>query len=210
MSPHELVVHRDLAQLSEAAAARLITRLVEAQSAHGHAHLCLTGGRTGTAVLAAVASSAARDAVDWRRLDLWWSDERFLAPGDPERNETAAREALLDLVPVDPERVHAMPDTDGPDGTDVEGAAERYAAALAAAAHPEDRGRVPAFDVSLLGVGEDAHVASLFPEHPALHETDRTVIAVHGSPKPPPTRISLTMPAICRAREVWLMAIGRG
>src|SRR5690606_664830 len=67
---------------------------------------------------------------------------------------------------------------------------------------------VPAFDVCLLGVGEDAHVASLFPGRPAMYETERTVVSVHGSPKPPPARISLTLPAIRAAREGWLIASG--
>ena len=210
MTPREVVVHRDAAALCEAAADRLITRIVDAQSAQGYAHVCLTGGRSGTGVLAAVNASPAKDAVDWRRLDLWWSDERFLPAGDPERNDTGAYAALLDHVPLDPARVHPMPTPQGPDGDDPEAAAERYAAELAAAARTEDRFGLPAFDVSLLGVGEDAHVASLFPELPGIHEQDRSVIAVHGSPKPPPTRISLTMPALCTAREVWLVAAGEG
>jgi 6-phosphogluconolactonase len=67
---------------------------------------------------------------------------------------------------------------------------------------------VPAFDVLLLGVGPDAHVASLFPEHPAVHETERTVIAVRNSPKPPPTRLSLTLPVISSAAEVWFVVAG--
>ncbi len=208
MSPQEVVVHRDADLLKQAVAARLITRLVDAQAGQGHAHLCLTGGGSGIGVLAAVASSPARDAVDWQRLDIWWSDERFLPKGDPERNETGAREALLDHVPLDPARVHPMPDPSGPDGADVEAAAERYALELAGAAAPEDRFGVPPMDVSLLGIGPDAHVASLFPEMPAVHESERSVVAVHGSPKPPPTRISLTMPALCTAREIWIIAAG--
>lgn len=210
MSAQEVVVHRDAASLYETAADRLITRLVDAQSAQGYAHVCLTGGRSGIGVLEAVAASTARDAVDWRRLDVWWSDERFLPKGDPERNDTGAYAALLDHVPLDPSRVHPMPTPEGPDGDDPEAAAERYASELAAAAHPEDRQRVPAFDVSLLGVGEDAHVASLFPGLPGMHEQERSVIAVHGSPKPPPVRVTLTMPAIRAAREVWLVAAGEG
>lgn len=210
MTVQEVVVHRDAASLCEAVADRFITRVVDAQAAQGSAHVCLTGGRSGLGVLEAVAASTARDAVDWRRLDVWWSDERFLPVGDVERNDTGAYTALLDQVPLDPARVHPMPSPEGPDGDDVDSAAERYASALAAAAHPEDRQRVPAFDVSLLGVGEDAHVASLFPGLPGMHEQERTVIAVHGSPKPPPVRVSLTMPAICAAREVWLVAAGEG
>ncbi|MFJ6216564.1 6-phosphogluconolactonase [Streptomyces sp. NPDC092296] len=204
----QIVVHRDKELMAQAAAARLITRVVDVQAARGSASVVLTGGRNGNALLAAIAASPARDAVDWARLDLWWGDERFLPEGDGERNVVQAREALLDQVPLDPARVHAMPASDGPAGGDAEAAAEQYAAELAEAARPEDHAAVPSFDVLLLGLGPDTHVASLFPEHPGVRETERTVIGVHGSPKPPPTRISLTLPAIRAAREVWLLAAG--
>ncbi|WP_434588459.1 6-phosphogluconolactonase [Streptomyces sp. A5-4] len=204
----QLVVHHDKELMAQAAAARLITKIVDAQAARGSASVVLTGGRNGNGLLAALASSPARDAIDWRRLDLWWGDERFLPDGDPERNVTQAREALLDSVPLDPARVHAMPASDGPYADDADAAAVAYAAELAAAAGPEDHGPVPSFDVLILGVGPDTHVASLFPELPAVRETERTVVGVHGAPKPPPTRISLTLPAIRAAREVWLLAAG--
>ncbi|MGW3627651.1 6-phosphogluconolactonase [Streptomyces sp. NPDC000880] len=208
MSAPQLVVHRDKELMAQAAAARLITKIVDAQAARGSASVVLTGGRNGNALLAALRTSPARDAIDWPRLDLWWGDERFLPEGDPERNVTQAREALLDSVPVDPKRVHAMPASDGVYGSDVDAAAAAYAAELAATAGPEDHGPVPSFDVLMLGVGPDTHVASLFPELPAVRETERTVVGVHGAPKPPPTRISLTLPAIRSAREVWLLAAG--
>ncbi|MFD0413585.1 6-phosphogluconolactonase [Streptomyces sp. NPDC127108] len=199
--------------MAQAAAARLITKIVDAQAARGSASVVLTGGRNGNGLLAALSSAPARDAVDWSRLDLWWGDERFLPDGDPERNYTQAREALLDSVPLDPARVHPMPASDGPfakgaDGDGADAAAEAYAAELAAAAGPEDHGPVPTFDVLMLGVGPDTHVASLFPESPAVRETERMVVGVHGAPKPPPTRVSLTLPAIRSAREVWLLAAG--
>jgi 6-phosphogluconolactonase len=202
-----VLVHRDPAELAAAVAARLITRLVDLQSARGEASLVLTGGSIARATLEAVRDSSARSAVDWRRLDLWWGDERFLPAGDPERNETLAREALLDHVPVDPDRVHPMPASDGPDGDDPDAAAARYADVLARAARPEDHGAAPSFDVCLLGVGPDGHIASLFPEHPALFD-DRPVIAVRNSPKPPPTRISLSFPVIQGSHEVWAVVAG--
>ncbi|MGW5419111.1 6-phosphogluconolactonase [Streptomyces sp. NPDC003943] len=208
MSTPQLVVHRDKELMAEAAAARLITKVVDAQAARGSASVVLTGGRNGNGLLAALSSAPARDAIDWSRLDLWWGDERFLPEGDPERNVTQARAALLDSVPLDPARVHAMPASDGPYGSDADEAAAAYAAELAAAAGPGDHGGVPTFDVLMLGVGPDTHVASLFPEFPAVHETERTVVGVHGAPKPPPTRISLTLPAIRAAKEVWLLAAG--
>ena len=201
-------MHRDAELLAKAVAARLVTRLVDACAARAQASLVLTGGRIGTRVLAELAAAPARDAVDWRHLDIWWGDERFLPAGDPERNETGAREALLDHVDVSPDRVHPMPPSDGPDGPDPEAAAARYARWLLDASQPEDHGPVPSFDVLLLGIGPEGHVASLFPGMPALYE-ERTAVAVHGAPKPPPTRLTMTLPAITAAREVWIIASGQ-
>ncbi len=188
-------------------AARLVTTLVDATAARGYASVVLTGGGIGTRVLEELAAAPARDAVDWRHLDIWWGDERFRPAGDPERNETGARATLLDHVEVSRSRVHPMPGPDGPDGDDPEAAAERYAGWLRAAAQPEDHGEVPSFDVLLLGIGPEGHVASLFPGLPALYE-ERPVVAVHGSPKPPPVRLTLTLPAIRSARQVWIIAAG--
>ncbi|MEV6524387.1 6-phosphogluconolactonase [Longispora sp. NPDC051575] len=201
-----VVVHSDPEVLAQAVAARLITRLIDAQAARGVASVVLTGGRVAAAVYAAVRDSPARDAIDWSRVDVWWGDERFLPAGDPERNETQARAALLDAVPLDPARVHPMPATDGPDGEDPEAGAARYADLLAKTGHPQE---LPHFDVLLLGVGEDGHIASVFPEAPATHDR-RTVTAVRGAPKPPPVRVTLTPSAVNTAEEVWLIAAGEG
>ncbi|MGQ0625220.1 MAG: 6-phosphogluconolactonase [Sporichthyaceae bacterium] len=206
-----VIVHSDLATLAAAAAARLVTRIVDAQAATGQASIVLSGGGVGIATLRALAAMPARDAIDWPRLDMWWGDERYLPAGHAERNETQAREALLDHVDVDPKRMHPMPAAVA--GVEPEVAAETYAAALRAASRPEDHAPVPTFDVLLLGIGPDGHIASLFPEKPALHEPGwseggRSVLAVRGAPKAPPTRITLTLPAINAAREVWLIVAG--
>src|SRR6202050_1449678 len=206
ISVPQILIHRDGDLLAKAVAARLVTRLTDAVAAKGLASLVLTGGGIGTKLLAQLPAAPARDAVDWRRVEVWWGDERFLPTGDPERNETGARGALLDHVGI--EKVRPMPGPDGPDGPNPEAAAERYARELRQAAQPQDRGGVPRFDVLLLGIGPDAHVASLFAGLPALYEEDRTVVAVRGAPKPPPTRLSLTMPAIRAASDVWLLASG--
>jgi 6-phosphogluconolactonase len=206
MSPEaRVVIHADPKVLAEAVAARLAVRLVDAQAERGEADLVLTGGRIAAAVYQALRDSPARDAVDWSRVNFWWGDERFLPAGDPDRNETQVRTALLDALPVDPARVHPMPPSDGPDGADPEAAAARYAEELAAAA--PGTAELPHFDVVLLSVGEDGHVASLFPEHPSAYET-RPVGAVRGCPKPPPVRTTLTLPALNTAEEVWLLAAG--
>ncbi|OXM64961.1 6-phosphogluconolactonase [Amycolatopsis thermalba] len=208
MSSSEVVVYANGELLAAAAAARLVTRLVDLQAAKGSASVVLTGGGTGIAVLEQLRRSPARDAVDWSRLDIYWGDERFVPADDDERNEKQARQALLDHVPVDPKRVHAMAASDGEFGDDVDAAAAAYARVLADNAQPEDHGDVPQFDICLLGLGGEGHTASVFPESPAVYETERSVVAVRNCPKPPPTRVSLTLPAIRRSHDVWLMTTG--
>ena len=201
----EVVVHANGQSLAEAVAARTVASVVARQSAGRLAQVCLTGGRIGTDVLRVMAESPLRESIDWERIHIWWGDERYLAAGDPDRNETQARAALLDLVPIPADNVHPIL---GPgDTADAEESADAYAMELAAAARAEEHAPVPSFDVLLLSIGPDGHIASLFPEYPALSD-DRPVVSVHGSPKPPPTRVTLTFDAINAAREVWILAAG--
>jgi len=210
MAAPDIAIHSRPNVLAAAAAARLVTRLVDLQAAGNTPKVVLTGGGVGIEMLEQIRATVARDAVDWGRVEFYWGDERFLPPGDPERNETQARAALLDHVRVDPDKVFPMgADTgSGPGGADA--AAEEYAALLARASRPEDHGPVPSFDIVLLGMGPEGHTASVFPHSPAVYETERAVVAVHGCPKPPPTRVSLTLPSIRRAAEVWIIATGEG
>jgi 6-phosphogluconolactonase len=208
VSRPDVAVYATAEVLAAAAAARLVTRIVDIQTATGSASLVLTGGRIGIAVLREVASIPAAAAVDWRRLEIYWGDERFLPRGHPDRNETQAREALLDQVSVDPTRLHPMEASDGPAGGDPDAAAQAYEALLRSRRRPEDRGPAPSFDICCLGIGEEGHVGSVFPGSPAVYETERAVIGVRGSPKPPPIRITLTLPAIRCAAEVWLIVSG--
>lgn len=175
----------------------LSERIAAAQSHRGAAHVVLTGGGIGTAVMAALAELP----IDWSSLHLWWGDERFLPDGDPERNVTQAATVLLDRVPLDPTHVHAMP---ADHGQGVEQAALDYADDLALCATD---GALPRFDVLLLGVGPEGHVASIFPASHAAVAAE-AVVAVHDSPKPPPTRVTMTFPTIRSADDVWLVASG--
>ncbi|PRX46040.1 6-phosphogluconolactonase [Prauserella shujinwangii] len=208
MSGSEVLVYSTGDLLAAACAARLVTRIVDLQAAKGSASVVLTGGGTGIAILEQLNRSPARDAIDWARLDVYWGDERFVPADSDERNEKQAREALLDHVPVDPARVHPMAPSDGEFGDDPDAAAAAYAGVLAANARPEDHGDVPTFDILLLGMGPEGHTASIFPESPAAYEHERSVVAVRNCPKPPPTRVSLTFPAIRQATEVWLATTG--
>jgi 6-phosphogluconolactonase len=208
-SAAEVVVEPDADALAGAVAEALVARLAAAQAVHGTASVVLTGGGIGTAVLervARLAAEPAREVVDWTAVDVWWGDDRFVPADDEQRNEKGARRALLDAVGVPAERVHAMPPSDG-DFAEPEDAADWYAAQLAAAA-PEGRS-LPRLDVLLLGMGPEGHVASIFPESPAVRD-ERPVVAVRDCPKPPPTRVSLGFAAINAAEEVWLLVSGEG
>ena len=201
MTGTTVVVHRDPEALAGRVAARLATALVDAQAHHGTASLVLTGGSIGIASLAALRQTPARKAVDWRKVDIWWGDERFVPADSEDRNDRQARQALLDDLDLDPARVHPMGHAGGVDGDDVDAAAARFAAELTAS------GSVPAFDVLLLGMGPEGHTASIFPESPAAHD-ERPAFGVHGCPKPPPTRISMGFTTLCAAREVWMVVAG--
>ncbi|GAB3822206.1 6-phosphogluconolactonase [Kribbella italica] len=200
----------DADALAAAVAARFVTRLTDAQTGGRVAHVVLTGGRVASAVYRAVADSAARTAIDWQRVEFWWGDERFLPDGDPERNATQAWDALLSKVDLDPDKVHAMAaDTgQGPEAAATAYAEQLAAAAAASASASGETAQVPAFDLVMLGVGPDGHVASLFPGFPQLTIDDTTAVAVHDSPKPPPTRVSLTFPALAHAAEIWFVVAG--
>jgi 6-phosphogluconolactonase len=197
-----VIVHADKAELSAAVAARFITKSVDLINEFGDVTVVLTGGTMGSSVLEAINASPARDTIDWSRVNVWWGDERWLPSGDPERNDTQARAALLDSVALDPARVHPFPASDGP--LDLDAAA--YAQELLA--HGGRGSELPWFDITFLGVGPDGHIASLFPEKSGIRETVATVIPVRNSPKPPPERLSLTLPVINSSARVWLVLAG--
>lgn len=194
MSTVEIVRVPDQQGLIAAAYERFVALVGSAIAERGGVSVVLTGGGAGIGLLKAL-----RDAdLAWEKINFYWGDERWVPLGHPERNEGQAREALLDHVPVDPAKVFPM-GAPGEGHPTPEAAAEAYAPAL-----PET------FDVHLLGMGEEGHVNSIFPDTPAVREAERPVLAVLDSPKPPPERITLTLPAIHRAREAWLLVSGAG
>ncbi len=190
--------------LVEAAGARLVDTIQAAVTDRGRALIVLTGGGNGIGLLRYLGTH--RQQVDWSKMHLFWGDERYVPEDDDERNDKQARAALLDHIDIPSSQVHTMPASDGEFGTDLTAAALAYEQLLAANADPGQS--VPNFDVHLLGMGPEGHINSLFPDTPAVLETTRMVVAVKDSPKPPPQRITLTLPAIQRSREVWLMVSG--
>ncbi|MDV3221216.1 6-phosphogluconolactonase [Intrasporangium sp.] len=200
MTPEPVVVvHPDQQSLADAAAARLVVALVDAQTRSPEAQIALTGGSLGSQIITSLTQVPGRSAVDWDRVRVWWGDERYLPRGDADRNDTQNDAAGLSTLGLDEAKVHRVP---GPDDSDsAEASADAYAQTL------RDHG-AGAFDVVILGVGPDGHVASLFPHHDAQRATGTPAVAVHNSPKPPPDRVSLTFECLARAREVWFLVAG--
>ncbi|HEY5847620.1 MAG TPA: 6-phosphogluconolactonase, partial [Microlunatus sp.] len=172
----EILVHAGAADVAEALTARLLARITELQRDFRTPNIALTGGRIATQTYTRLAAEGRNSAVDWSRVELWWGDERFVAADDDERNAKQSLDLLAPALPLTDSRIHPMPSSDGDLGLDD--AAEAYA---------DELGETT-FDICLLGMGPDGHVASIFPEHPSSYAPGR-VIAVRSSPKPPPERI---------------------
>jgi 6-phosphogluconolactonase len=198
-SAPRIEVHESADALATAVAGELLARLVDAQSAGHEPQIALTGGTIADAVHRELARLSGSSEVDWSRVVVWWGDERFVAPDSPDRNAGQARAAFLDVVGVDPAKVHEMPSTS--DAADVDAGAAAYSDTVRTHGSGE-------FDVMMLGVGPDGHIASLFPGFPQLDVDDRIAVGVTGSPKPPPERISLTFAALNRSKSVWFLVSG--
>ncbi|WP_353113763.1 6-phosphogluconolactonase [Microbacterium sp.] len=198
-----VVVEPTPAALAERVADRFLTR-VRARTRDGRtAHVCLTGGSMGGAVLSAVAAHPRAAKIDWSLVHFWWGDERFVEKDDADRNSLQSRRALLDRIPVPAENVHEVAT---PAEMSLDEAAEAYAAELAR--YGTDERPWPSFAVCFLGVGPDGHIASLFPDRPEVTVTDAAVLPVRDSPKPPPERVTLTRPVINASKRVWLVLTG--
>jgi len=180
------------AQVAEA----FLERVQEAQARGEVPQVALTGGTVARLVHSAIAAESGRYAVDWSRIVFWFGDERFVPRDSPDRNAGQARRDLLDRVGAT--RVHEVPAPE--DVADVEAAASLYADLLRGEGSGE-------FDLVMLGMGPDGHVASLFPGSEQL-DADGIAVAVRESPKPPPERVSLTFPSLNRSRAVWFLVTG--
>jgi len=189
-------VQSDAAALAAAVAGELLSRLADAQAAGHVPQIGLTGGTIAESVHREVARLSPGFEIDWSQVVVWWGDERFVARDSADRNARDARAAFLDAVGAT--QVYEMPATD--DATDVDTAATAYSATMREHGAGE-------FEVLMLGVGPDGHIASLFPGHPAL-DIDAIALGITDSPKPPPERITLTLPCLNRSRSVWFLVSG--
>lgn len=187
-----LLVLADAAAVAREAAVFVARSAAEAVAARGSFSLALSGGRTPRELYALLAGEwSAR--IPWERTGIWFADERAVPPDDPESNFRLVKEALLDPLGGRAPRVHALSGIP----EELAATAARYAAEL-----PD------CLDLVILGIGEDGHVASLFPGSPLLGEVTRRVSVVRASPKPPALRLTLAPPALAAAREVLVLATG--
>jgi 6-phosphogluconolactonase len=195
----ELFTFSSTARLAHAAADMVVETLRAAIEARGRASVVLTGGSTPVPLYRLLAADY-RHALDWSRVDVFFGDERHVPHDHEDSNFRMARDTLLDGLPLSPDRIHPMPTGDTPEAD-----ARAYEETLRAYFGDGP----PAFDLLLLGMGADGHVASLFPGSPALAETDRWVVATESPPSSPVLeRITLTFPAINAARTVLFLVAG--
>lgn len=207
-SAKQVIIKKDADTLADYVATRFVNRIVKRVAEGKRMHVCLTGGTMGGAVLRSAARDPRVDEIDWSLVHFWFGDERFVSRDSDDRNEKQARVAFLDGLDIPAENIHSAASTD--DGLDLDAAAIAYADELAQFA-PSDRsetGPWPSFDICFLGVGPDAHIASLFPDRPEISVTDRATVPVRDSPKPPPERISLTRPVINSSKRMWMVIAG--
>lgn len=191
MSDLDLRVFADTSRLAEAAADAIAKVLSDAVEARGEASLVLTGGTTPAAIYRALATRS----VPWPQISIFFGDERAVGPDDDDSNYKMAHATLFANLPAVPKLVERMQG----EVADLEQEAVRYAAVL-----PDP------VTLLLLGVGEDGHIASLFPGLPEAHETARRVVVVKSSPKPPPVRLTITPAVVSRAENLFVLAAGDG
>ena len=177
-------------------------RAQEAAAARGRFAVALSGGETPRDYYALLARQQFSQKVPWRRVQLYWADERCVGPDDPASNYGMARDTFVKHVPLPPVNVHRI---HGEEEPDVAAAAYgRELEKLAALERP--RSELPVFDLVHLGLGKDGHIASLFPHSEALVEEDKLAVptqAPDGSP-----RVTITYPVIDAARHVWFVVSG--
>lgn len=184
--------------LSEQAAAATAATIDDAVHRRGRCLLVLSGGSTPRGLYERLAATY-RDRLPWSRIHLFWGDERYVPPDAPASNARMAREALLDHVPLPPRNIHPM----STQAASPDAAALEYESIV----RGEVAGGNPAFDLVLLGLGEDGHIASLFPHSSALQETTRWVVAA-TAPAQPATRLTMTLPALTATARIFVVVSG--
>jgi 6-phosphogluconolactonase len=196
----EMVILSDAAQLADEAARRFVELSNRAIDDHGLFRVALSGGSTPRALHERLAQRY-HDQVNWEQVEIYWGDERFVPPDDPESNFRMARETLLDFVPIPAAHIFPMPTVGGSPEMSAQAYAETLTATFGAA--------LPRFDLIFLGMGADGHTASLFPgQLEVVAPSDQLVAAIYGAPKPPPSRLTSTYRLLNAAVNVFFLVAG--
>ena len=205
----EIRTHSSLEDLSRAAAECICEIAEEAIKERGIFTLVLSGGTTPRLLYEELAKEPYASRVDWQHTHLFWGDERCVPSDNPDSNFSLALQTLISKVDVPPSNIHRIPAATGspkPVAAEYETTLREF---FQATAGSDPSTSFPSFDLVLLGIGGDGHTASLFPGDAALEERDRWVVAVDGANASPPVeRITLTLPAINKARYVIFLASG--
>ena len=194
-------IYQDVDTLSQAAARYVVSIANESIVTHGRFTLSLAGGSTPKKLYALLASEPYRDQINWALVEVFWSDERCVAPDSEDSNYHLAEEVLLSKVPIPASQIHRMP----ADAADRDAAAQRYTEEMQRALGTNG---IPSFDLMQLGMGPEGHTASLFPHQASLKEQQRLVIPV-DVPKPPPPRLTCTPPLLNAAVHVLFLVTGQ-
>lgn len=200
----DLRLFTDVDAINYAAAQRWMQLAEAAIAARGKFHVALSGGSTPRALYRRLANPDFANRIAWDRVHVYFGDERAVPPDHPDSNYRMAKEALFDHVPIPPAQIHRI---EG-ERADAQEAAARYAQLLTSRLPLSAQGVVQ-FDLLLLGVGADGHIASLFPGTPALHERARLAVAVFVE-KLASWRITITLPVIDHARHAAILVSGAG
>lgn len=193
--------------VADAAAFLFVNLVAKAVEARGNFSCSLAGGTTPLNCYRLLAAPLISSKVDWPRVHVFWGDERCVPEGHPDRNDEAALDALLRRVPIPSKNIHRVPATEPDAAPRYESELRRAFSSLSLEESPVSSD-IPRFDLILLGLGPDGHTASLFPGHPSLEETRRLVLRVDDAPKPPPSRVTFTLPLLNAARYVAFLVTG--
>jgi len=191
-------------ELSRVLAVRVAELSEIACRERGRFHIALSGGSLVDILSSGLCANPLRDTIDWSNWHVFWADERWVPLSSPASNYGLAEDRFFSRVPIPRAQIYAMDDSTNPAAT-----AKYYASVVAKVFCPR-QGQMPRFDLILLGVGEDGHTASLFPDHPLLAETSAWIAPVFDAPKPPPTRMTMTLPLINSARTIFFVTVGPG
>lgn len=197
-------IYPSRAELSADLAGHVADLAARACAQRGRFYIALSGGSLMEILSSGLCASTLRDTIDWSNWHVFWADERWVPLSSPASNYGLAKDRFFSRVSIPEEQIYAMDDSTNPVAT-----AKTYASVVANVLRPR-QGQMPRFDLILLGVGEDGHTASLFPDHPLLVETRTWIAPVFDAPKPPPTRMTMTLPLLNSARTIFFVAVGPG